>query len=70
MHSVELFLSSIRSTETRDKYSIYFKKYQEPDLFVEITLVFPSQLIDYIYHAIQLDILFMSNCLIHKRRKY
>jgi integrase len=36
MQSLELFLSSIRSTETRDKYSIYFKKYQEfvgPDLF-------------------------------------
>jgi len=29
MQSLELFLSSIRSPETRDKYSIYFKKYQE-----------------------------------------
>ena len=36
MQSLDLFLSSIRSTETRDKYSIYFKKYQEfvgEDLF-------------------------------------
>jgi integrase len=38
MQSLELFLSSIRSPETRDKYSIYFKKYQEfigPDLFCD-----------------------------------
>jgi integrase len=36
MQAVELFLSSIRSSETRGKYSIYFRKYQDfagPDLF-------------------------------------
>lgn len=29
MQALELFLSSIRSPETRNTYSIYFKKYQE-----------------------------------------
>jgi len=29
MRSLELFLSSIRSEQTRDKYYLYFKKYQE-----------------------------------------
>ena len=29
MQAMELFLSSIRSDETRQTYSIYFKKYQE-----------------------------------------
>jgi integrase len=36
MQAIELFLSSIRSPETKISYSIYFKKYQEfmgPDLF-------------------------------------
>jgi hypothetical protein len=39
MQALELFLTSIRSPETRNMYSIYFRKYQEfmgiQDLFCQ-----------------------------------
>jgi hypothetical protein len=44
MQAMELFLSSIRSPETRQSYSIYFKKYQDfTEGFMEQT--FPGRIL-------------------------
>jgi site-specific recombinase XerD len=55
MQALELFLSSIRSPMTRDKYSIYFNKYQEfigfDDLFCgNNSRLIEQKIIEYLTH--------------------